>query len=72
MATQDQRHENRAQADDLDLGTHLLPTHAPDQQDVARYCPECDMPTWVEWSDGGHVKLRCFARHWFLMLDPGA
>ncbi len=26
------------------------------------------MPTWVEWSDGGHVKIRCFARHWFLML----
>ena len=34
----------------------------------ALYCPECGMPTWVEWSDGGHVKIRCFSRHWFLML----
>ncbi len=34
----------------------------------ALYCPECGMPTWVEWRDGGHVKIRCFSRHWFLML----
>ena len=49
------------------------------------YCPECGMPAWVEWRDsagsttgstassaGGaaaHVKVRCFARHWFLLLE---
>lgn len=41
----------------------------------AAYCPECGMPAWVEWRDptlgaGGTVvlaKIRCFARHWFLM-----
>ena len=40
----------------------------------ARYCPECGMPAWIEWQDGadsagdlGLVKVRCFARHWFLM-----
>jgi hypothetical protein len=27
------------------------------------------MPTWVEWQDGDHVKVRCFSRHWFLMLE---
>ena len=51
------------------------------------YCPECGMPAWVEWRDsagsttgstassaGGaaaHVKVRCFARHWFLLLEEG-
>jgi hypothetical protein len=41
------------------------------------YCPECGMPAWVEWRDGGgrdevaHVKVRCFARHWFLMPQKG-
>ena len=41
----------------------------------AVYCPECGLPAWVEWSDtvrstSGDVamaKVRCFARHWFLM-----
>lgn len=53
----------------------------------AFYCPECGMPAWVEWRDsagsttgstassaGGaaaHVKVRCFARHWFLMPEEG-
>ena len=40
------------------------------------YCPECGMPAWVEWAEAGastagpveHVKVRCFSRHWFLML----
>lgn len=40
------------------------------------YCPECGMPAWVEWADVAsstsgpveHVKVRCFSRHWFLML----
>lgn len=43
------------------------------------YCPECGMPAWVEWRDvtgstaGAvvHVKVRCFARHWFLMTEDG-
>ena len=43
--------------------------------EVALYCPECDMPAWVEWSDVlsstsdavEHVRLRCFGRHWFDM-----
>ena len=43
------------------------------------YCPECGMPAWVEWRDVvgstagavAHVKVRCFARHWFLMLEDG-
>jgi hypothetical protein len=41
------------------------------------YCPECGMPAWVEWRDvlgstaGAvvHLKVRCFARHWFLMTE---
>jgi hypothetical protein len=38
------------------------------------YCPECGMPAWVEWRDAGpngwaYVKVRCFARHWFLLLE---
>ena len=38
------------------------------------YCPECSMPAWVEWRDGAggagaHVKIRCFARHWFLLPE---
>jgi hypothetical protein len=40
------------------------------------YCPECGMPAWIEWADttqstsgaAEHVKVRCFSRHWFLML----
>jgi hypothetical protein len=60
MATQHQRHPH----DDT-----VLATPAPlEDESVALYCPECGMPTWVEWSDGGHVKIRCFSRHWFLML----
>ncbi len=43
----------------------------------AIYCPECGMPAWVEWRDvagstagvAAHVKVRCFARHWFLMPE---
>ena len=43
----------------------------------ALYCPECGMPAWVEWRDVAestagavaHVKVRCFARHWFLMPE---
>ena len=41
------------------------------------YCPECGMPAWVEWRDDGgtcgvaHVKVHCFARHWFLMSEEG-
>ena len=43
----------------------------------AVYCPECGMPAWVEWRDaaggtaGGvvYVKVRCFARHWFLLPE---
>ena len=39
------------------------------------YCPDCGMPAWIEWADTlastagavQHVKVRCFARHWFLM-----
>jgi hypothetical protein len=39
------------------------------------------MPAWVEWRDPAgstagsttgavaHVKVRCFARHWFLLLE---
>jgi hypothetical protein len=35
------------------------------------------MPAWVEWRDVAgstagavvHVKVRCFARHWFLMPE---
>ncbi len=46
-----------------------------DRQKQAVYCPECGLPAWVEWAatdastDGPveHVKVRCFARHWFLM-----
>ena len=60
MATQHQRHP-------LDNAAPAAPA-APADECVALYCPECGMPTWVEWSDGGHVKIRCFARHWFLML----
>ena len=45
----------------------------------ALYCPECGMPAWVEWRDVAgstagavaHVKVRCFARHWFLMPEEG-
>jgi hypothetical protein len=41
----------------------------------AVYCPECGMPAWVEWSEAAAstsgavdlAKVRCFARHWFLM-----
>jgi hypothetical protein len=48
---------------------------APPWSEVALYCPECDMPAWVEWSDAlsstsdavEHVRLRCFGRHWFDM-----
>ena len=60
MATQRQRHAH----DDAALAEPPIPAG----ESVALYCPECGMPTWVEWSDGGHVKLRCFSRHWFLML----
>lgn len=43
------------------------------------YCPECGMPAWVEWRDAigstaeavVYVKVRCFARHWFLMEESG-
>ena len=60
MATQHQRHTH----------DHAAPAAAPLPADEshALYCPECGMPTWVEWSDGGHVKIRCFSRHWFLLL----
>jgi hypothetical protein len=40
-----------------------------------RYCPQCGMPAWVEWRDAAgpdgsaYVKVRCFARHWFLLLE---
>ncbi|TQM65135.1 hypothetical protein [Humibacillus xanthopallidus] len=63
MATQDQ---GRPRAVDL----APVPRAAPlrDEDHRALYCPECGMPTWVEWRDGDHVKLRCFSRHWFLML----
>ncbi|HET7798823.1 MAG TPA: hypothetical protein VFL38_00290 [Humibacillus xanthopallidus] len=64
MATQDQRHP---QAHDLAPGP--LPAPLPQEDCRALYCPECGMPTWVEWRDMGHVKVRCFSRHWFLMLD---
>jgi hypothetical protein len=39
------------------------------------YCPECGMPAWVEWREAAgtagpaYVKVRCFARHWFLLLE---
>ncbi|MEP6651409.1 MAG: hypothetical protein ABJA74_16080 [Lapillicoccus sp.] len=41
------------------------------------YCPGCGMPAWVEWREDvsstsgavAHVKVRCFARHWFLMPE---
>ena len=41
------------------------------------YCPECGMPAWVEWRDAMgsssdavvYVKVRCFARHWFLTTE---
>jgi hypothetical protein len=41
------------------------------------YCPGCGMPAWVEWRDAVsstsgavvHVKVRCFARHWFLLPE---
>ena len=42
-----------------------------------RFCPECGMPAWVEWRDAmgsstdavAYVKVRCFARHWFLATE---
>ena len=74
MATQDQRHPYQVgHADRTVDGTvgasrDAAQTSHPDPECVALYCPECGMPTWVEWSDGDHVKIRCFSRHWFLML----
>ena len=64
MATQDQRPPHA-------FGLAARPALAPipDDECVPLYCLECGMPTWVEWRDGGHVKIRCFSRHWFLMLD---
>ena len=43
----------------------------------AVYRPECGGAAWVEWRDvaGGtargvvYVKVRCFARHWFLLPE---
>jgi len=64
MATQDQRHGQRF---DLVPGPGASPL--PEQDCGALYCPECGMPTWVEWRDQGHAKVRCFSRHWFLMLE---
>ena len=72
MATQDQR-PSHAFGVVAKPAARLTPGPAPAQQsdEVGRplYCPECGMPTWVEWRDGDHVKVRCFSRHWFLMLD---
>jgi hypothetical protein len=53
------------------------PAHHQLPQSPVVYCPECGMPAWVEWRDvvgstaGAvvHVKVRCFARHWFLMTE---
>ena len=64
MATQDQR---PGQSFDLVPGPE--PLLLPEGDHRALYCPECGMPTWVEWRDQGHVKVRCFSRHWFLMLE---
>jgi hypothetical protein len=62
MATQYRRHLH-------DEGLAAPTPQSPSPPETgALYCPECGMPTWVEWSDGGHVKIRCFSRHWFLML----
>jgi hypothetical protein len=67
MATHHERHSQV-----FDAATSAAATPLPDSSLPscgARYCPECGMPAWVEWRDAGHVKLRCFSRHWFLMLD---
>ena len=74
MATQDRRHQHQidhahpAVDRTVGAGRETAPTSHADLDSVALYCPECGMPTWVEWSDGDHVKIRCFSRHWFLML----
>jgi hypothetical protein len=53
----------------------LLPGMSDDHACEVRYCPECGMPAWVEWRDAAdtagsaYVKVRCFARHWFLLLE---
>ena len=60
------------------LGPALAAEPAEPETDAV-YCPECGMPAWVEWSDTvagtsgalEHVKVRCFARHWFLMPREG-
>ncbi len=56
-------------------GSRDEPTVPRAESEAAVYCPECGLPAWVEWTatasstDGPmeHVKVRCFARHWFLM-----
>jgi hypothetical protein len=60
---------------DTAAGAAQRATSAPPAADSV-YCPECGMPAWVEWADlapttsgpAEHVKIRCFSRHWFLML----
>ncbi|MDQ3899567.1 MAG: hypothetical protein M3319_03655 [Actinomycetota bacterium] len=34
-------------------------------------CPECHAPCEVEWRSGELAKIRCLARHWFLMPEEG-
>jgi hypothetical protein len=54
-----------------------VPSFEPVPELPVVYCPECGMPAWVEWRDAVgstagavvHVKVRCFARHWFLMPE---
>ena len=55
---------------------HPAPTVRRAEQEVEPvYCPECGMPAWIEWVDAvastagavEHAKVRCFARHWFLL-----
>ena len=65
--------EASVRATDPDAVT--APDRLPDLSVV--YCPECGMPAWVEWRDDvpstagavAHVKVRCFARHWFLLPE---
>ena len=54
----------------------LIQAHLTSITTAGLSCPECGMPAWFEDDDdaGGSgygdriVRVRCFARHWFLMM----
>lgn len=48
----------------------IQPADQAQEQEQPYYCPECGMPAFVEDAGpaAGLVKVRCFGRHWFLML----